>query len=404
MKVVLVNHSDSLGGASVVTFRLMQALRRVGVDARMLVTSKASDSFCVEVAAPRWRARLPFLAEHLEIFARNGFSRRDLFKASIATVGLPLSRHPLVKEADIVVLNWVNQGMLSLDEITRIAAVKPVVWTMHDMWNITGICHHAGNCDRYLTQCYTCPLLNSCAGKRDLSQRTFERKSKLYARAGIHFVAVSSWLADCARRSTLLADQHIELIHNPFSIDEFKAESVMNRSELGLPEQGRIVLMCAARIDDPVKGLSAAIEAFNALKSDNVIAVFVGDMRDPHALDGLRLPYHHLGPVYDSHRLRSIFAHSSVVLSSSSYESFGATLIEGQIAGATPVGFVHDGRADIITDGKTGYAANERRNLAESIDVALQSPIDRSQLAAAARRYSYDTIARKYLNLFDSII
>ena len=39
-KVVLVNHSDTLGGAAIVTFRLMQALRQIGVDARMVVLRK----------------------------------------------------------------------------------------------------------------------------------------------------------------------------------------------------------------------------------------------------------------------------------------------------------------------------------------------------------------------------
>ena len=38
MKVVLINHSDTLGGASVVTARLASALRAEGVDARMLET------------------------------------------------------------------------------------------------------------------------------------------------------------------------------------------------------------------------------------------------------------------------------------------------------------------------------------------------------------------------------
>lgn len=45
-KVVLINHSDTLGGAAIVTFRLMQALRQQGVDARMvclLYTSNAAD-------------------------------------------------------------------------------------------------------------------------------------------------------------------------------------------------------------------------------------------------------------------------------------------------------------------------------------------------------------------------
>ena len=42
MKVVLVNKSDSKGGAAVVSLRLMHALVDAGVDARMLVIDKQS--------------------------------------------------------------------------------------------------------------------------------------------------------------------------------------------------------------------------------------------------------------------------------------------------------------------------------------------------------------------------
>ena len=98
MKICIINHSDTLGGASVVSRRLMYALRDAGHDARMLVTHKASDDEFVEQAASRLRSRVPFLAEHMRIFASNGFSRADLFKASIATDGLSLSRHRLVRQ------------------------------------------------------------------------------------------------------------------------------------------------------------------------------------------------------------------------------------------------------------------------------------------------------------------
>ena len=137
MKVVLINHSDSLGGASVVTYRLLKALQAQGIEARMLVVHKATDDPSVVVAAPHWRARLQFYIEAARIFVANGHDRGDLFKVSLGSDGLPLSRHPLVREADAVLLAWVNQGMLSLKEIGRIAAAKPVIWTMHDMWNLS---------------------------------------------------------------------------------------------------------------------------------------------------------------------------------------------------------------------------------------------------------------------------
>ena len=41
MKVTIVNHSDVVGGASMVSLRLMEALQAEGVDARMLVMKQS---------------------------------------------------------------------------------------------------------------------------------------------------------------------------------------------------------------------------------------------------------------------------------------------------------------------------------------------------------------------------
>lgn len=154
MKIAIINHSDSRGGASVVSMRLMKALAAEGADVSMIVTHKAGNDPDVHVAARPLRQKIPFLLEHARIFAANGFTRRDLFAVSIASDGLPISKMPQVRRADVVMLNWVNQGMLDFDEIARIIAMgKTVIWTMHDMWNLTGICHHAGTCTRYRLIC-----------------------------------------------------------------------------------------------------------------------------------------------------------------------------------------------------------------------------------------------------------
>ncbi|MDE5880820.1 MAG: glycosyl transferase, partial [Muribaculaceae bacterium] len=154
MKIVIINKSDSTGGAAVVSHRLMEALRGIGVDARMLVVEKLTDSPYVELAASSRVVRKSFLAERLKIFIANGLNRSTLFKIDTASDGLPLWNHPLVRDADAVLLNWINQGMLSLQGVEKILRLgKPVVWTMHDMWCMTGVCHHAGECSHYLKEC-----------------------------------------------------------------------------------------------------------------------------------------------------------------------------------------------------------------------------------------------------------
>ena len=53
MKVVIINKSDAIGGAAIVSRRLMEALRMEGVDAGMLVVDRQTDSPDVHLASSR---------------------------------------------------------------------------------------------------------------------------------------------------------------------------------------------------------------------------------------------------------------------------------------------------------------------------------------------------------------
>lgn len=400
MKIVLINHSDCRGGASVVTRRLMHALRNLGHDATMLVVHKGTDDPHVFLAAPRWRSRLPFYAEHLRIFCACRFSRENLFKISIATDGLPLSTHPLVRGADAVILNWVNQGMLSLAEIARIAADKKLLWTMHDMWNLTSLCHHAGAC-RLFTEdpgCSACPLAPGSA----ISARTWRRKKRLYTGAPMRFVAVSSWLARKCARSSLLGAVDVPVIHNAFPVEDFYISPRKTRQELHLPAGRKIILMGAARLDDSVKGLPYAVDVLNSLRSTDAIAVFYGAVRDGSALTSLRFPHVMLGTV-DGETVRELCAHASVVISTSLYETLPGTLIEGMAAGCTPVAFDSGGQSDIIREnGRDGWLIRpyDIAAFARAVDKALEEPCDSAYLRkVTAERFSAEAVARRYVEL-----
>lgn len=100
-----------------------------------------------------------------------------LFEIDIANCGTDITSLPEFKWADVVHLNWINQGMLSLRNIRKIVkSGKPVVWTMHDMWQATGICHYSGGCMSYKTGCAGCPLLPDGGSRYDLSNKIWRRK------------------------------------------------------------------------------------------------------------------------------------------------------------------------------------------------------------------------------------
>lgn len=105
---------------------------------------------------------------------------------------------------------------------------------MHDMWCLTGICHHAHECRNYEEQCGKCPYLHLFSLRNDLSHRVWMQKKELYSRTNIHFVAVSNWLAKRCKESSLLRDKPISVIHNAFPIEFYMTKPTAPVVEYGI--------------------------------------------------------------------------------------------------------------------------------------------------------------------------
>lgn len=414
MKVALVCNSDNLGGAAIMTRRLMHALRNEGVDARMVVFNKLSNDEHVDlINAGRFHRGWAFMAERAQIALANGLSHKNLFKVSTASHGLDPLSDPTILQADVIVLSWINQGVMSLKGIERLARMgKPIVWMMHDMWTLTGICHHAFECGGYENECGRCEFLGAGAKKRDLSHRVWKKKKRLYqAMPNATFVGVSNWLAECAKRSSLLKDADVRVIPNAFPIDSFFTQPTMPLHML--PRDKKVILMGAARLDDPIKGLDMAIEALNKLFDNDpkitsdTVAVFFGTIRNKSLLDKLRFPHVEVGTINDAVMLRQLYARASVVLSTSLYESLQSTLIEGQASGCLPVTFGRGGQKDIVDHLVNGYIARycDTDDVAAGIKWALTTAVDRKALhQQAADRFSSHSVAQKYISLFNELI
>ncbi len=413
LKVALINHSDSNGGAAVVTYRLMHALRRAGVDARMVVFTKyTSDPAVMTVSTRLWRG-VTFVLERLAIMFNNGFRRENLFKVSTATVGVDVSRNKFVREADVVVLSWVNQGLITPRAIRKLSQMgKPIVWTMHDMWCMTGICHHSLGCLNFFDSCGNCPFLGSASRPDDLSHRCWEMKNNLFENVPIHFIAVSNWLLGQAKSSSLLRDKTVEVIPNAFPIESFTTSLSEDDPDFLRVDGKRFILMGAARLDDPIKNLPDAIAALNLIfdekpeVANNAEAIFFGDLRDQDALADLRFPHRYVGRIKDPAFLRKMFAAGSIVLSTSLFETLPGTLIEGQAAGCLPVTYGRGGQSDIVDHLRNGYIARfgDVADFANGIVWALNQEIDAGELHnEVGRKFSSGEIAARYIDLFNRL-
>lgn len=411
MKVTIINKSDFTGGAAMVSMRLLEALRNAGIDARMLVTEKLTDSPYVSIASSSKKIKSAFLLERLKIFASLGFKRKNLFKVDTASHGLPLWKHPWVVNADVICLNWINQGMLSLPGIEKISRLgKPIIWTMHDMWCLTGICHHADTCTHFTQECGNCFLLGNKTNAKDLSHRVWKHKADLNKIVPIHYVAVSNWLRQKAIESSLLKDAAISVIPNAFPLDsEIKDHHHRNNDKI-------TIVMGAARLDDPIKGLPILIKATEIIASSgkNFELVTYGNIKSPQAFDNIAIPHRHLGLLTTQEALRNTYYNADIVVSASLYETLPGTLVEGQAYGCIPVSFNRGGQTDIIEHLKSGYIAEfstdiytAANNLAMGILWASdkQTTEMRQQMRQSVyANFSSQAIAKRYIDLFNTLL
>lgn len=158
MRVLLINTSERIGGAAIAASRLMESLKNHGIKAKLLVRDKQTDQISVVSLDHNWRMVWKFVWERIVIWSANRFNKKNIFAVDIANTGTDITSLPEFQQADVIHLHWINQGMLSLKNIEKIlASGKPVVWTMHDMWPCTGICHHARECTHYQQECHNCP-------------------------------------------------------------------------------------------------------------------------------------------------------------------------------------------------------------------------------------------------------
>ena len=414
MKVLIVNTSERTGGAAVAANRLTEALLNNGVKAKMLVCKCEKDSsLYVSQTGSRLQNKWNFYFERVIIWLANRLDKTNLFKVSIANAGVDVTKTAEFREADVIHLHWVNQGFLSLKGIRKILkSGKPVVWTMHDMWELTAICHHAYDCRHFESECHDCPFLKA-KGPKDLSNSVFRKKQHVLESAtNLTFVAVSNWLADRARSSALIGRFPLTVIPNSISLSRFVViDRDDARTTLDINER-YVLAFGAARIDDPIKGFGYLAEAlrllvdFGRLHREDMRVLLFGGVHDATVFRQLPVPYTHLGYIDDEDRLSQVYSASDVTVSSSLYETFGQTLIESMACGSTPVSFDGSGQTDIIQHMQNGYLAKRlsAQSLADGIEWALKAQLTPRELRrSVSRRYGESVIANRYYELYKEL-
>ena len=247
--VLHLNVRLSEGGAAGVARALSAELRGAGIDSRLAYGyskgGKASPDES-ELDAVRVTPRAVAAANRMAYALIGRETRATGAKAWTAFLAA-------MNDASAIHLHAVHSHIVDFDVLVDaiIDADKPVVWTLHDQWIMTGRCAQPGACRLWEQGCKVCPDLDAYprgiidrAGERWLDKRS--AISRLREHVPVSVVACASWLAEEAEIAGL---GPVLVIQNSVDRQFWNASRPTSRA----PRKGRRNLFMCRDLRDSVK-------------------------------------------------------------------------------------------------------------------------------------------------------
>ncbi|WP_353721717.1 glycosyltransferase family 4 protein [Dyadobacter sp. 676] len=400
------------GGAGVAAARLHQALLDAGTDSRLMVSQTSRpDPQTTAWADDSWKSKKAwgnFVLERLN-FLPYEKDRSVRFAFSPAAIGADISGHPLVKQASIIHLHWINFGFLSLQSLEKLFTLgKPVVWTLHDMWTFTGGCHYNRGCERYLSHCCYCPYLKK-PGEYDIAFAQFEKKLKLYQNADLTLVSPSRWLDNLVQKATLTTGLRSLTIPNCIDTDFFMpGDRTDARKAFGLPADKKLLLFAGANTQDPRKGFSYFREAMRHPELADIEVMILGKGQ-PENFKDMPVKTHFLGKISDANKMVQAYNAADMLVVPSLEDNLPNTIMEAMACGTPAVGFDTGGIPEMIGHLGSGFVSTSRSSpsLSEGIQWVLEhngdGTVSRNAREKAMQYYSEKVVAGQYSQLYQSL-
>ena len=414
MNILHVSATDIKGGADRAAYRIHRSLVNHGMEqgliSQMRVLSKLSDDSTVLCGPPAGYGEIVRrLQERLRNHARRGFrtDNRTLHSTAWPDTGLgqELVRSYRRRELDVVHLHWLGDATLSIEEIGRLP--MPLVWTLHDQWAFCGAEHYTSlpalgetvSSEERFALGYTPSNRPRNEAGPDLNRRTWLRKKRCWFKhhhLTSQIVCPSTWLADCARRSALMADLPITVIPYPIDLqrwaplDQRQARTIYN-----LPLDCPLLLFGAiGGTTDSRKGADLLFKALQRLRSRLIgsplasLELVVFGQSQPIDPPDLGFPIHYTGHLSDDISLRLLYSSANAFILPSRQDNLPNTGMEAHACGIPVVAFRTGGLPEIISDRTTGALAEpfDPDSLADAIEWVLVDPQRCRQLGDNARQ------------------
>lgn len=404
INIAHISISDGLGGAAIAAHRLHSIMNEDAIlSSKMLVLVKnTADQNAVVLPSIRvQKARLGnFINNCIGRFKKS----YGLF--SFALIGNELHQSQLAREADVIYIHWVNNGMMSWKAIEKMFLLKkPVFLFGHDMWYFSGGCHQSNGCRQYQSGCGDCPVFDNGLLKT-LVHINFKEKKIAYNRyANVKHILPSSDFFRKALSSSVIDSSKVSFIPNILDTDKFVPAPVFEKSDTI-----KILYGAMGGKTNPYKGwddfIYFATQVTEKYKSSVQIHLFGYDFF-PNELESLPFKAVSHGMIYEESQIIKMYQKVDVFVFPSNQESFGQTLFEAMSCGVIPIAYKVGIAPDVIVSGQNGFLVEigDRINLVNAFETLLSMDIyqiKNNVRTSIEANFSKEVIIKKHLTLIHS--
>ena len=405
IKVVHLQIFTELTGRA--ALRLHRAFLKNGIDSSMITLRRAIN----DDEKIKQKGKISSIVARMDRSIQAYLNKNNIKELGTFTypvLGSDVSQLGEVKKADIIYIHWALGGFLNLTSFEKLAKLgKPVIFFMHDMWNITGGCHHSFTCEKYKSHCFNCPILPGQKTK-DLSFKGFEKKLNLYSKySNFYFISPSKWLYECAKQSALTKNKPLFHIPNILEKNFFKPfDKAIAKNLLNLNPNEPVIAFGATSIDSPYKGWNYLLKALKILASEtkfkNMSVIVFGGGYKKEIADEIPFQTTFTGYLRDEYSPVMIYNAADVFIAPSLADNLPTTVLESLNCGTSVVGFEVGGIPDMISHKGNGYLAKykDANDIAEGIKFCINNKIKGYTLP----EFETSSILDQHQSLFNQVL
>ncbi len=410
MNILFINTTDGASGANMLAYKLKKGLEKHGNNVSMFVKRKYSQDESVFLINKKNRL-LKILSKLVKKDLNSILYYRfhDFLKNDIEYFNNDeLLNSQELKKADIVHCHSLHNNYFNLKNLEKISKIKPVVWTLHDMWAFTP--HEA-----WIIKDKNGNTKFSMQTKPPLSEKKrkyfFKKKKEIYSNSNLNIIAISKWMQNKIRNS-ILQKQKISLIYNGINENIFKPiNKKIARQKLNLPQDKKIIMFIAnVGKNNKQKGWPYAQKVINHYSNNkDILFLCIGGNKRDNLLSNQNIKY--IEYIKDESLINLYYNASDMFLNPSLVESFSLVLAQA-LATGTPIVTFPVGLAHELSSEKIGYIAKyqDSQDLITGIDYTLNldqakiEKISRKSREIVTEKFTQNKMVENYIKLYNQIL